>query len=114
MKMKLLGLTAALSFGVMAGTALADPLSAVYGNTMRVQTAEGEIVNFYFNEDKSFETTGALVMSGTWTLEGMTFCTLVDGETNCNEIEERQIGDEWVEDDNAGGTRKVTLVEGRE
>ena len=114
MKTTRLGLAAASVLMIASTSAFADPLSAVYGNTMRVERADGQIVNYYFNEDQTFSTEGAMEMSGTWTLEGMTFCTLVDGTELCNEIEERQLGDEWEEDDNAGGTRKVSLVEGRE
>ncbi len=113
MKTKRLGFMVAVALTVMSGSAFADPLSAVYGNTMRVETADGQIVNYYFNEDQTFSVEGAIEMDGTWTLEGSTFCTLVDGTEQCNEIEERQVGDKWEEDDNAGGTRKVSLVEGR-
>ena len=112
MKTKLFSLAAATAL-MFATTAQADILSAVYGNTMRVETSDGQIVNYFFNEDQTFSTAGAIEMSGTWTLEGSTFCTTVDGETACNEIEERAIGDSWEEDDNAGGTRKVSLIEGR-
>ena len=114
MKKTIFSFSAALSIGLFSSVAFADPLSAVYGNTMQVETADGEIVNYFFNEDQTFSTDGATEMSGTWTLDGSTFCTTVDGETNCNEIEERAVGDTWQEDDNAGGVRTVTLVEGRE
>lgn len=113
MKTKRFALLAALALTLTSGSAFADLLTAVYGNTMRVEAADGGITNFYFNEDQTFSTEGAIEMSGTWTLEGSSFCTTVDGAEQCNEIEERKLGDEWEEDDNAGGTRKVSLVEGR-
>ena len=110
--MKRTSLLAAAALLASTLPAFAGAMDGVFGNTLRVTYADGSVVDHYMNEDGTFSTdTG---VEGTWTLDELTLCITVDGNTNCGPIEEgRGIGAVWEEDDGQGGTRSVTIVEGR-
>ncbi len=114
---KLIGMLAAVSTLAFGSAALAnDLMQDTYGNTVTVADVEGNVVvSYYFNEDGTFSVTGmdGTTAEGTWTLEGTTLCSVIVGQTNCTEIEDRDVGDSWVETDDDGNTATISIVAGR-
>lgn len=108
---------------LMAGVAFAeDPLAGVYGNTVTITNAGGEVTKLHINADNSYAAMlpGDVTHKGTWAVTEGTICfTLVepappaDAQPVCGLVEAgRKAGDSW---DQGEGDQKVTIAitEGR-
>ena len=108
--MKRLALVAT-TLAALAFSAHAGPADYAFGNTIRSEGADG-IVDYYVDEDGTFSTGGG--ETGTWSVDGAKICLTIGDSTSCGDLHEgAKPGDSWTEDDGAGGTRAVTLIEGR-
>ncbi len=99
----------------LAGVAHADLMDVTYDNTVNIGVGDRVIVSYYFNEDGTVTLLGMDGSSadGHWTLDGTTLCVTVEDQSSCNEIAEREVGDEWTEVAEDGNTITVSVTEGR-
>lgn len=104
------------AFGVMTGSAMADPMAAFYGNTVVVTHPEAGERSVFIDADGTYNQIMAdgTEMGGAWTLEEETACfTSEDSPPYCVPAEERSIGESWEITNPDGVTETATLVEGR-
>ena len=108
-------LALATATATLAAPAFADTMSATYGNTVSVTTADGSVVNYYMNEDGSFSmAAGDTTVDGTWRLDGDDICLTVGGEETCSPLDNsRSVGDTWEATDADGNTITLSIVAGR-
>lgn len=99
----ILGLTDAQAESIM------DPFLE---NTLQVEATDGTITNIYFNADGTYH--NSKNESGTWTLEGDSFCSRPNGgEETCNTMTDRSVGDSWSETDPEGNQITLSIIAGR-
>ena len=99
-----------------SGMAHADELmESTFGNTVAVADADGAIlVSYHFAANNTFHLVNAdgTDATGSWILDGNNLCLTQGEETNCTEIEDRQVGDSWEVTDDDGNTMTISIVEG--
>ena len=124
-KLCILGVAAAVLLGACGGEpASAPPASAseitsdtfteILSNTMRVVAKDGTEQNWLFEEDGTFISLAGV--SGTWTLEGDTLCTLYGERTTpgCFDLPPgKAVGDTWDQVVGSGQTMSLSIVAGR-
>lgn len=114
---KLMGvLIAAMVFAFGAPAMAEELMDSTYGNTVTVADTDGNVmVSYLFNEDGTFSMAAAdgSAADGTWTVDGTTLCVTLGEETNCSEIQDRDVGDSWEDTDEEGNTVVISIVEGR-
>ena len=94
-----------------ASPALAGPLDYAFGNTVRIENADG-VTDYYLNEDGTFSTGAG--DSGTWIVDGAQICTMVGEATDCGPYQaDRKVGDSWTDAQEDGSVVTVTVIEGR-
>lgn len=112
---KIIGVIATAAVITFAGAAHAELMDSTFGNTVTVAAPDGTVVvSYQFNADHTFSmTTAEGTGAGTWTLDGYTLCsTIGDGEANCTEIEDHEVGDSWEDTDFDGNTMTISIVAG--
>jgi len=75
-----------------------DTMDAAYSNTIVVTTADGTVLNYYFNADSTYTfTAGEAEGGGTFTLgDGQICLTPTGGEEACGPLTDGQgVGDTW-------------------
>jgi len=99
-----------------AAPAFADTMSATYGNTVTVTTAEGVQIHYHMNEDGSYDMiTPEGTISGTWAIDGDNIClTPAGGEAGCSPLDnDRGVGDSWDATAADGSAITLSITEGR-
>jgi len=106
---------AAVIFLSISNLALAnDTFMVLLANTMKVVGPDGSEQNWYFQEDGTF--TSLENVTGSWTMEGDTLCTLYGERTKpgCFPLPAgKVIGDSWDQVVGSGKTLRVIIVKGR-
>ncbi len=114
---KIIGALVTVFALAFSGMAYADTfMDSTFGNTVTVSIADGTVVASYqFDADGAFAVTGAdgSNTTGTWALDGSNLCLTIGEGTNCNEIEDRNVGDSWDVTDADGSVMTITIVAGR-
>ncbi|HEX7759184.1 MAG TPA: hypothetical protein VF459_06770 [Caulobacteraceae bacterium] len=113
--LSLVGAAAAL---LGATPALADP-TALFGNTLRLQLADGSIVNFYINSDGSYTEVfpGGALTGGSWTETADQMCYTQQTPdvlpTACDPKITKAVGDSWPIAGPDGQAEQFSIVAGR-
>ncbi len=114
MKKTLTVIALAASFA-FAGAAQAALMDSTFGNTVTVSSGGQTVVTYHFNADGTVSMTmgDGTQDDSTWTLEGNTLCIATAEGPDCNEIEDRDVGETWTETDGDGNTMTITITEGQ-
>jgi len=111
---RVFGLSAAI-FLSMSNLGLAnDTFTVLLANTMKVVGPDGTEQNWYFHADGTF--TSLENVTGSWTMEGDTLCTLYGERTKpgCFSLPGgKVVGDSWDQVVGSGKTLKIIVVKGR-
>lgn len=119
-KLYFLGVSAVMLLGACGSEPASTPevtsdtFTVILSNTMRVIAKDGTVQNWLFDEDGTF--TSLAGVSGTWTLEGDTLCTLYGERTTpgCFDLPTgKTVGDAWDQVVGSGRTMELSIVAGR-
>jgi len=103
----------ALLFG--AGSAIADTMEAIVGNTVVITHSDGTEETHKYHEDGTITVSDADGESeGSWAInDAGELCTTIHEEETCHELTDHAVGDSWEAPTGDGGTVTVTIVEGQ-
>lgn len=113
-------LIATLGFVVMTSAAAwaDDPLASVYGHTILLTAASGEVDQYWIKEDNTYSGKRAdgSTVNGTWEIRDGKACfkeTTPEGEefeTCDSQIEGKTVGDEWQVTNEKDGSVSTTSI----
>lgn len=103
-----------------AKPAAADPMAAMYGNTITLEIAPYWAAEQYYERDHTWTQIDGygVKTAGTWSIKGGRGCqvqTKPPGPTYCQDFVARKVGDVWTNiDASTGNTIRIGLIAGRE
>jgi hypothetical protein len=110
-------IAAAAVLTAAAGTAAADTIDNLFGNTLLVSYPSGNQERFYFDADGAFRMIvhDDVEISAAWTRDGDNICiTMEDLEPQCSAFPaDKAPGESWEKAGENGETVRYQIVEGR-
>lgn len=127
--LKLMGASAVLALGLAgAAVAAADPMAGVYGNTVIVTNAKGEVTKVWINKDGTYKVQSSTGQAGTgkWAVKdnNTKYCSIPDlpasapagtaaPKESCSEFHGgKNPGDKWQQKDADGQPITVEVKAG--
>lgn len=105
-----------------AGAAFADPNANLFGNTVVITSAKGDVTKAMINKDGTYSTVlpDGKTVKGTWAAAGANTCytqtepaPAADAKPFCTPNEDRKVGDTWDAKAPDGSTMKFALQAGQ-
>lgn len=111
-------LTVVAASAVLATGAMAQDMSALFGNTINMTHADGSVTKLHFQTGGTYDfvTASGVTGGGTWVVRGDQFCTTRTAPAPqpemCRPSMDRHVGDKWDED-TPNGKVSYELVSGK-